>query len=615
MVRYEPGADRARLREVAGVDRVEPMLLARTEVVRVEPGVMPVEAIRGLRRSDGVDQVEPVRELRLDVDSPDDVLFEQQWALENHGQYVAGIEESIPGASIAALTAWNVARTSPGVTTAVIDSLVDIDHPDLKEQIWANPGEIPANGVDDDSNGLVDDVHGWNFVEGLPTEPARHGTHVAGIIGATADNGIGISGVSQDATLMPLTACHDSVCKNVDVIEAVEYARREGAKVINMSFGGEFTSPLRRDVMEAADDVLFVVSAGNEGKDPPAYGNLDLIPHYPCQEDEPVGTPGDPGYEPPLENVICVAASGVDDGKVPMSNYSLTGVDLAAPGALILSTFPNGNYGHITGTSMAAPHVTGAAALLRQAEPGLSAAQVKQRILGAVDPVPEFTNTFPTVTGGRFDLTRLLDADLSAPQLVSPADEAVFSSMPELRWDTPETRLLYTVELNGRPEISGPGLWQYRPTGGFPPGSYTWRIRASETGNDEVVFSEERSFTIVSSTFRVLKVSPDGGPRGGVRVRLEVPSSGRVNVLARARGKQGKVGKQGNVLARVSGSTRRAGKLTLVARPNRAGRRATRGRKRIAIRLEVTFRPGSGRVQTIDRGGKMSAPKRAGRQR
>lgn len=602
IVRYEPGADRAGLRESAGVDRRSPMLLTRAEVVAMEPGVTRVEAIRRLRQLEGVDQVEPVQTLELDVDPPDDLLFDAQWALENHGQQVTGLEGLVPGASIAALTAWNAVPASPDVVTAVIDTAIDRGHPDLKDQIWTNPGEIPGNAEDDDGNGLVDDVHGWDFVAGGPVEADDHGTHVAGIIGASAGNGIGISGVSQDANLMPLTACAET-CSNVDVIEAAEYARREGAKVVNISLGGVTRSPLTRDVMEAADDVLFVASAGNDGRDPPAFGDLDLEPQYPCMEDEPVGTPGDPGYEPPLENVICVAGSDVDDGKTPGSNFGSTGVDLAAPGMSILSTVPNGNYTYKTGTSMAAPQVAGAASLLRQAEPGLSAAQIKQRILASAEPAPEFTSPYPTVTGGRLDLTRLLNADLTAPALSEPADGATFSGMPVLRWTTPEKRLLYTVELSGQLEIGLPGLGQYRPIGQFPPGRYTWRIHVSETGNDEVAFSEERSFYIADPSLRILKIGPANDRRGGVRVRLRLPSDGKVRVLARAGGKRGKI------LARASRSRKSAGTLTLVARPNRAGRRASRGRKQVRVQLRITFTPRSGPVRNVNRKARMSAPK------
>ncbi len=608
MVRYERGADRSELRDAAGVLRSDSMLLSRTEVVVPIPGSDRSTAVQRLRQLDGVEQVEPVRNLRLDVDPPDDPFFRAQWALENTGQAITGIPAGTPGASIAALTGWNVASQSPGVLTAVIDSGVRIDHPDLTGQIRVNPGEIAGNGIDDDSNGLVDDVKGWNFV--TDSVPEDHGTHVAGIIGATAGNGIGISGVSQNANLLPLTACVGGGCPSDAVVDAAEYARQRGAKVVNLSLGGELPRPLLRDVMESADDVLFVASAGNEGENPTlAFGNTDLIPHYPCMSDQAVGLPFSPGYEPPLENVICVAGSDRDDRKTPKSSYGASGVDLAAPGASILSTVASGNYAYKSGTSMAAPQVAGAASLLRQAEPGLTAAQVKQRILASVEPAPEFSALYPTVTGGRLDLTRLFDATLTPPELIGPADGARLTEVPVLRWSTPEKRLLYTVEVNGLPEYVQPGLAQYRPIGKFPPGRHTWRIRVTEAGNDEVYLSEERSFVLEpkpgAPTLKVLKVRPAGDRKGGVRARLRLSAAGKVRVLVRP-------AKGARVLARAAASRRKGGTFTLLARPTRAGKSALRGRKRLRVRLGFTYRPRSGPVRKASRRAWMSAPKRTG---
>lgn len=597
IVRYERGADRPELRDAAGVGRADPMLIPRTEVVAPVGRVSREAAIRRLRGLDGVEYVEPVREMELHVDPPDDTFFPLQWALENTGQSVGGLNYGVPGASIAALTAWNVARTSPDVVTAVIDSGVHLGHPDLSSQIWTNPGETPADGIDNDGNGKVDDVNGWDFLGDRPLPVAgSHGTHVAGIVGATAGNGTGTSGVSQDATLMTLAACTDSSCNSSRVADAAEYARLEGAKVVNLSLGGTSRSPTLRAVMEAAPDVLFVTSAGNDGHD------LDATPQYPCMEDVSTLLPTP---KPPLGNVICVASSDLDDGKAESSNYGATGVDLAAPGVAILSTVPSGNYSYKSGTSMAAPQVAGAASLLRQAEPGLSVAQVKQRILASVEPAPEFSTPFPTVTGGRLDLTRLFAAGLQVPKLVAPADGAILNEAPLLRWTTPETRLRYTVEVDGEEAYSVPGLSNYRPYW-LGPGTHTWQVHAVEMGNDSVVSSEERSFTIVerAARIRLLKVRPANDRQGGVRVRARISGAGKVRVLVRPRS-----GPSKKILARGSASRSSAGMVTIRARLTKAGRRATSKRKRLGVRLNVVFRPTTGPVRTLARRAVISAPK------
>lgn len=335
IVRYAPGtspAARSHARSAADVSFSRKLLLPRTQVVTTAPGQSSGEAVAALEADPAVLYAEPDFVDRLAA-APSDPLFPSQWPLRNTGQVIAGPSGNFSGtagADISAVAAWEIGRTSPDVLTAVIDSGFTTDHPDLKNQLWTNPGEVPANGVDDDGNGYVDDVHGWDFLNhtNIISDGAGHGTHVAGIIGATGNNGIGGTGVSWDANLLPLKACSTmNRCPVSAQIDAITYAAAQGAGVINMSLGGNTFSQARRDAIAAAWNTLFVVAAMNDNS------NNDTTPGYPCQADQA------PGNEP-LSNLICVAASNEHDGRWGGSNYGLTSVDLAAPGANILGPFP-----------------------------------------------------------------------------------------------------------------------------------------------------------------------------------------------------------------------------------------------------------------------------------
>lgn len=339
IVRYAPGssaAARSEARSAADVSFNRKLLLPRTQVVSTDPGQSPTEAIAALEDSPAVLYAERDYADRLAA-TPSDPLFSYQWPLRNTGQVVTspyGNFSGTSGADMSAVAGWEIGRTSPHVLTAVIDSGFTTDHPDLKNQLWTNPGEIPANGVDDDSNGYVDDVHGWDFVNNtnIVGDGFGHGTHVAGIIGASGNNGIGGSGVSWNADLLPLKACHAlNRCPISAQVDAITYAAARGAGVVNMSLGGHNFSQARRDAIAAAWNTLFVVAAMNDNSD------NDLVPIYPCEDDQAPGNA-------PLSNLICVAASNEHDGRWGGSNYGLWSVDLAAPGANIFGTWPTFDY-------------------------------------------------------------------------------------------------------------------------------------------------------------------------------------------------------------------------------------------------------------------------------
>jgi len=234
------------------------------------------------------------------------------------------------GADICATEAWDYETGSSSIVIAVIDSGVAYDHPDLNANTWTNGDETPGNGTDDDDNGYIDDVHGWDFVneDNNPSDYSRdlygdgHGTHVAGIIAAQGNNGAGISGVMQNASIMPLQIFDlfqagsflEGIIQAINIILAIEYAADNGAKVINCSFGGSGYSQFQYDAIEYANQkgVLIVAAAGNE------TNNNDTNPTYPA------------GYN--LPNIISVAATEEVDELASYSNYGVLSVDVAAPG-------------------------------------------------------------------------------------------------------------------------------------------------------------------------------------------------------------------------------------------------------------------------------------------
>jgi subtilisin family serine protease len=261
---------------------------------------------------------------------PNDPLFSDLWALQNTGQTVNG-SSGTPNDDIRFLGAWSLARPAgTGVVVAVIDTGVDTTHPDLAGNIWVNPGEIPGNGIDDDGDGLVDDVHGYDFADGTadPTDSGFHGTHVAGTIAATGNNLTGVIGVDFQARIMALRASSDgNSLPDSAIIDALQYAammKTRGVNIvaINESFGGGGYSSAEQAALQAVGDVGIVacVAAGNSS------ANNDATPFYPAS------------YR--LPNMIVVAASDQNDALASFSNYGATTVDLAAPGVNILSTLP-----------------------------------------------------------------------------------------------------------------------------------------------------------------------------------------------------------------------------------------------------------------------------------
>lgn len=291
---------------------------------------------------------------------PDDTRFDEQWALHNTGQ-----TGGTPDADIDAPEAWEIQTGDPSVIVGIVDSGVDLDHPDLVANLWVNAGEIPDNGIDDDGNGYVDDVNGYDFFfgNGDPQDTEGHGTHVAGTVAAVSDNGEGVTGVAWNVRIMALKTGTQGYIFSDAAIEAITYAANNGARVTNHSWGCWGASQALGDAFNYADQMglVSVAAAGNDNT------NQEWFPAR-------------------YDVAIAVASTDHNDVKSSFSNYGFW-VDVSAPGSAILSTVLDGQYNHLQGTSMAAPHVAGLAALLFSEHPDWTPAQVRQQIEETADNI------------------------------------------------------------------------------------------------------------------------------------------------------------------------------------------------------------------------------------
>jgi thermitase len=378
----------AGFRDGTSLDRAEELVQAaggraarrlgriRAVVVRPRAGVELRDLRARLDRRREVRYVEPDFFLRA-TRTPNDPLYALQYALQ------AG------GTGISAPAAWD-ARTAC-TKVAALDSGAQNGHPDLKGNIWHNPDEIQGNGKDDDHNGWVDDYYGVNIPKGSGsgTDDDGHGTHVAGIIAGRGNNATGITGACWSASVMPVRFMNaNGRGSTSDAVTGLDYAIHEGAKVVNCSFGSTSKSSALEDAVKSAKskDVLLVVAAGNDGD------SIESQPEYPASYTE--------------SNILTVAATDASGALASFSNFGSKSVDLAAPGDSIYSTYPTSTYKYLSGTSMAAPLVSAAAAMLRKQGSGLSYSDIRGLLKGSVDKDPALSGK--TATGGRLNLDRAL---------------------------------------------------------------------------------------------------------------------------------------------------------------------------------------------------------------
>ena len=291
--------------------------------------------------------------------------------------------------------AWDITVGAPQIIVAILDTGVDMTHPDLQGAIWTNPGEIPGNGIDDDHNGFIDDVHGWDFAgsDNVPDDDNGHGTHVAGIAAARINNSIGIAGMAGAATIMPVDVFNHAIGTYEDLIRAMVYATDNGARVINMSLGASSYSKGEEAAVDYAwsHGVVVVAAAGNSGAN-----NY----HYPAAH----------------PHAIAVAATTATDTRWSLSSWG-DFVDVAAPGANVWSTYWSSGgtqYTSMSGTSMATPHVSGLAALVLSLNPGLSPDEVRGLIESNADDLGT-AGWDPYYGHGRINARKTLQAVSGGP--------------------------------------------------------------------------------------------------------------------------------------------------------------------------------------------------------
>lgn len=434
LVRLRPGkteADLAEFNAACGTTTRKRMLAPRTYVIQLPAHQLysvPQAVNVYMRQRDLVEYAEPdYLVASASTVTPNDTNFDALWALHNTGQ-TGGLAD----ADIDAPEAWSIGTGSRDIIVGVIDSGVDYNHPDLQANIWMNPGESgldgngndrASNGIDDDENGFIDDVRGWDFMDhdAAPEDYWMHGTHVAGTLGAEGNNSSYVAGACWQVSLIPIKAVDFDANGGSgfisDVADATYYATDMGARLTCNSYGGAAYSRVMEDAIRDANEngVLFIASAGNESRD------TDANWRYPSCYD--------------LPNIICVGATDHNDELATFNypwtpyddadtNYGFETVDIFAPGTFIYSTYPTyltsgmsrsgipTNYGQLSGTSMSAPLVAGACALLMSEAPGLSHLQIKDVILGTADPKEVLSGK--SVTGARLNLNSVLLASQQA---------------------------------------------------------------------------------------------------------------------------------------------------------------------------------------------------------
>ena len=401
LVKFMPGASRQQAEEAAsalGLAELHYVSNIAVHVMRVAPGNSVEDTLAMLTQNPAVLYAEPDY-YRYPADVfPNDTYYSYEWGLHNTGQ-TGGTSD----ADIDAPQAWSTISSSCDVIVAVIDTGVDYTHEDLACNMWVNTGEIPNDGIDNEGNGFVDDYYGYDFGandgDPIPNPVSDdsnpwHGTHVAGTIGACTNNHLGVAGVTHCVRIMALKVVdNEDRFSSSAIIRAMDYAATMGAHVMNASYLGGDASQAEYDGLEAARqaDVLFVAAAGNEGE------NNDEHPIYPASYD--------------LPNIIAVASTDHNDQMASTSCYGASSVDLAAPGVSILSTYPGDLYATASGTSMATPHVVGAAALVWATDLSQTYGDVKDRILSTVDPLPSLQGF--VLTGGRLNLSQAVGSPIA----------------------------------------------------------------------------------------------------------------------------------------------------------------------------------------------------------
>ncbi len=398
-----------------------------TYLVKLNKKIKVIDAVEYLKGTKDVIYAEPNFVFKKIGNKSSDPMQGELWALNNSGQVVEGIKGKV-GIDISASEAWKVSKGSKEIVIAVLDTGIDYNHPDLKSNMWVNKSEANGQpGVDDDGNGFIDDIHGFNFVKnnGKPMDDNGHGSHCAGTIGAKHGNGVGIKGVMQKVSLMALKFLDESGSGTTDqAISAINYAVKMKVDIMSNSWGGGAASLALEEAISRAEKagIYFVAAAGNTGL------NNDNYAHYPSS------------YE--LDNIIAVGAHDSQDQISVFSCYGKSSVDLMAPGSHILSTTPNNSYANFSGTSMATPHVSASIGLyLALNGKSQNYKNVKEKLLKS--SVYSEAYAYKSLSGGRLNVYNFL-TDYFPERPLDPDQEAWL----DLKIDSFESAHPYTRNNN-----------------------------------------------------------------------------------------------------------------------------------------------------------------------
>ncbi|MBN1796204.1 MAG: S8 family serine peptidase [Sedimentisphaerales bacterium] len=484
------------LNNAGGGTIVRSYKLVPWHLVELPEGTTVDCALSQYSTTSGIYKVEPNFK-RYKTRTPNDARFGELWGMRNTGQ-----TGGTAGADISAADAWEYTTGDSEIVVAVTDTGVDYTHQDLAANMWINTAEYSGIvGVDDDGNGYIDDIYGWDSAgadpadltdaDGDPMDTYGHGTHVSGTIGAVGNNSIGVVGVCWDVSIMAVKISPDGVgyMTLADSVAGIEYAIENGADVMNASWGGYGFSQAEYDVIQVAQDngIIFVSSAGNESN------NNDTLPAYPASFD--------------LDNIIAVLATDDEDDISYFSNFGQTTVDIGAPGEGILSTVPYNLYEVYDGTSMASPHVAGACAFILSANPDLTYTEVKEILLDTADELSSLNGL--CVSNGRLNLAAAIEQVLLDETPPSP-NPAKWES-----WGKPKATGPHQVAMEAQTATDDSGVVEYQfqclTNGDFnspwqssklhvanslvPGTTYEFRVRARDDSNNYTGWSKIRSAT------------------------------------------------------------------------------------------------------------------------